>query len=113
MEKTQKVSVGQNTETKETKKDQQGEDYFADFDFAGLEVSMQKMLKSGVHFGHQKSRKIVIDHSWSVSDNDMIMRNSLDNIFTWKQRLSPTEIDYIRENVSDISQYYYSDEDWG
>lgn len=60
-----------------------------------------------------KIQKIVIDHSWSVSDNDMIMRNSLDNIFTWKQRLSPTEIDYIRENVSDISQYYYSDEDWG
>jgi small subunit ribosomal protein S2 len=33
------------------------EDYFADFDFGKLEVDMRLMLKSGVHFGHQKSRK--------------------------------------------------------
>ncbi|MFA6973850.1 MAG: 30S ribosomal protein S2 [Parcubacteria group bacterium] len=33
------------------------EDYFADFDFAGLSVDMRLMLKNGVHFGHQKSRK--------------------------------------------------------
>lgn len=57
MEEKKKVSLGTDTEAKETKKDQRGEDYFADFDFASLDVSMQKMLKSGVHFGHQKSRK--------------------------------------------------------
>lgn len=33
------------------------EDYFADFDFGNLEVNMEQMLKSGVHFGHQKARK--------------------------------------------------------
>ena len=33
------------------------EDYFADFDFAGLTIDMNSMLKAGVHFGHQKSRK--------------------------------------------------------
>lgn len=33
------------------------EDYFADFDFGKLEVDMRVMLKNGVHFGHQKSRK--------------------------------------------------------
>jgi small subunit ribosomal protein S2 len=33
------------------------EDYFADFDLANLEISVEAMLKSGVHFGHQKSRK--------------------------------------------------------
>lgn len=33
------------------------EDYFADFDFKGLEVDLKTMLKNGVHFGHQKSRK--------------------------------------------------------
>jgi len=33
------------------------EDYFADFDFGELEVNMDKMLKNGVHFGHQKIRK--------------------------------------------------------
>lgn len=34
-----------------------GEDYFADFDFGSLEADMKDMLKAGVHFGHQKSRK--------------------------------------------------------
>lgn len=33
------------------------EDYFADFDFGELELSMDQMLKNGVHFGHQKTRK--------------------------------------------------------
>lgn len=33
------------------------EDYFAEFDFAGLKMDMNSMLKAGVHFGHQKSRK--------------------------------------------------------
>lgn len=33
------------------------EDYFADFDFESLEADMGEMLKSGVHFGHQKSRR--------------------------------------------------------
>ncbi len=53
MEKEKNVSLPD----KETKKDQKGNDYFADFDFDKLEMSMQKMLKNGVHFGHQKSRK--------------------------------------------------------
>lgn len=34
-----------------------GEDYFADFDFGSLKIDMKDMLKAGVHFGHQKSRK--------------------------------------------------------
>jgi small subunit ribosomal protein S2 len=34
-----------------------GGDYFADFDFKSLTIDMGTMLKSGVHFGHQKSRK--------------------------------------------------------
>lgn len=33
------------------------ENYFLSLDFSALEVSMEEMLKSGVHFGHQKSRK--------------------------------------------------------
>jgi small subunit ribosomal protein S2 len=32
-------------------------DYFADFNFSDVEKSLLLMLKSGVHFGHQKSRK--------------------------------------------------------
>jgi small subunit ribosomal protein S2 len=33
------------------------EDFFADFDFGKVEVNLEEMLKNGVHFGHQKSRK--------------------------------------------------------
>lgn len=39
------------------KKVKASEDYFADFDFAGLKIDMNSMLKAGVHFGHQKSRR--------------------------------------------------------
>lgn len=34
-----------------------GEDYFANFDFSKLEISLEEMFKGGVHFGHHKSRK--------------------------------------------------------
>jgi small subunit ribosomal protein S2 len=34
-----------------------GEDYFAGFNFEKAEVNIEEMMKSGVHFGHQKSRK--------------------------------------------------------
>ncbi|EKE10622.1 MAG: 30S ribosomal protein S2 [uncultured bacterium] len=44
-----------NTEKAASKKI--SEDYFADFDFASLKMDMNSMLKAGVHFGHQKSRK--------------------------------------------------------
>lgn len=33
------------------------EDFFADFDFGSCEINLEQMLKAGVHFGHQKSRK--------------------------------------------------------
>jgi small subunit ribosomal protein S2 len=33
------------------------DDYFADFDFSSLKNDMSMMLKAGVHFGHQKSRR--------------------------------------------------------
>jgi small subunit ribosomal protein S2 len=33
------------------------EDYFADFDFANLKIDLGTMLKAGVHFGHQNSRR--------------------------------------------------------
>lgn len=32
-------------------------DYFASFDFAGLDASLDGLLKAGVHFGHLKSRR--------------------------------------------------------
>lgn len=32
-------------------------DYFSDIDFSKLEIKIEDMFKSGVHFGHHKSRK--------------------------------------------------------
>lgn len=34
-----------------------GEDFFADFAFGKVEMDLEEMLKSGMHFGHQKSRR--------------------------------------------------------
>ncbi len=31
--------------------------YFASFDLSKIEISLEEMMKAGVHFGHQKSRK--------------------------------------------------------
>ena len=33
------------------------DDYYADFNFGDLRMDLRMMMKSGVHFGHQKSRK--------------------------------------------------------
>lgn len=55
MEETKEPIKVQDVLQAEKKAD--SEDYFADFDFKNLEISMEEMLKGGVHFGHQKSRK--------------------------------------------------------
>lgn len=39
------------------KTEKASEDYFADFDFSKINPDMEEMLKAGVHFGHQKSRR--------------------------------------------------------
>jgi len=39
------------------KEEKKVENYFSTLDFSTFEMSMEEMLKSGVHFGHQKSRR--------------------------------------------------------
>lgn len=39
------------------KEPKKGENYFAELDLAKLELSLEVLLKNGVHFGHQKSRR--------------------------------------------------------
>jgi len=56
----EKKSARVQTEALETaaqKKDSTSGDLFAGFDFENLEIDLKDMLKSGVHFGHQKSKK--------------------------------------------------------
>lgn len=56
----EKKSAKMQTEASETaagKKVTTSEDLFAGFDFENLQIDLRDMLKSGVHFGHQKSKK--------------------------------------------------------
>lgn len=41
-----------------------------------------------------------------------LIRNSKSNIYTWKTRLTEEEIEYIKIKVYDISQEFYTEEDW-
>lgn len=56
MEKEEKVAE-KPVEEKNSPSTNGSGDYFADFDFTSLAIDMGVMLKNGVHFGHQKSRK--------------------------------------------------------
>lgn len=40
-----------------TKAKEERENYFASLDLSKIEVSLEEMMKNGVHFGHQKSRR--------------------------------------------------------
>lgn len=40
-------------------------------------------------------------------------RNSRGAAMTWTQRLSPAEIQRIREGVAEVAAWFYTDEDWG
>jgi hypothetical protein len=42
-----------------------------------------------------------------------LMRNSRENIWNWRHRLSPEEIDRIREGTADVAGHFYSEADWG
>jgi hypothetical protein len=41
-----------------------------------------------------------------------LKRDSRSNIWNWKQRLTKAEIDRVRGQVEDVSQLFYSNEDW-
>lgn len=62
----------------------------------------------------EKVRKNIMIHSKSSNpiDGDSIKRYSKGNINKWKNRLSSSETERVRECVEDISKIYYSDEDW-
>jgi|SoiMethySBSTD1v2_1073268.scaffolds.fasta_scaffold94392_3 sulfotransferase family protein len=47
-----------------------------------------------------------------VGSDATLKRNSRENMWNWKNRLTPTEIKTIRERVEDISKAFYTNEDW-
>jgi small subunit ribosomal protein S2 len=54
--KEETATTAETLASKETMKATQ-EGYFTNFDFANVEMTLESMLKSGVHFGHMKSRR--------------------------------------------------------
>lgn len=57
MQEEKKQSEAFSAQEKVSAKKEEANDYFACFNFSDVEKSLEAMLKSGVHFGHQKSRK--------------------------------------------------------
>jgi hypothetical protein len=53
-----------------------------------------------------------IDTDAPVGSDATLKRNSQENMWNWKNRLTPTEIKTIRERVEDISKAFYTNEDW-
>lgn len=47
-----------------------------------------------------------------VGSEEILKRNSASNIWNWKTRLTTSEIEKIRRGVEDISNLFYSVEDW-
>ncbi|WP_299938753.1 sulfotransferase [uncultured Pelagimonas sp.] len=67
----------------------------------------------------QEARNQIAAHSSTANTQeaptgraDQIARDSQATISVWKNRLSSDEIDRIRNQTSDISPYFYGDEDW-
>lgn len=70
-----------------------------------------------LEFGDRVQSKIE-DYSSAKNQTDSppslhsIKRDSKANIATWKTALTAAEIDYIRQQVKDISSQFYSDAEW-
>lgn len=45
------------SEAEVSKKTEEGENYFASVDLGKMELTLETLLKNGVHFGHQKARR--------------------------------------------------------
>ncbi len=47
-----------------------------------------------------------------VGSEHTLRRNSEENIYNWRRRLTRGEIDKIRSEVDDVSRFFYADTDW-
>ena len=48
----------------------------------------------------------------SINNGMLIKRNSQANIWNWKKRLNKDEIRKIKQEVEEISNKFYTDQDW-
>ncbi|KKT89597.1 MAG: 30S ribosomal protein S2 [Parcubacteria group bacterium GW2011_GWC1_45_14] len=87
MKKEEKAPVAA---TAVAKKEEGAENYFSTLDFSALEVSMEEMLKAGVHFGHQKSRR-------NPKMNEYI--------FTTKKSINIIDLSKTQQKVSEALEF--------
>ncbi len=78
-------------------------------------------LDDGLHLDYTEEVKMVIRaHSSPTSETGLlkgrtftsVKLDSISNIWSWKTRLTPTEIERIKVQVQDISQLFYSEDEW-
>ena len=65
--------------------------------------------KFGLDFTSKVEKNIL---NSSESGESKLKRDSKSNIHSWKNRLSPSEIEKIKIGTAEISQIFYSEEDW-
>ena len=72
--------------------------------------------KLGLRFTPSVRSKIALhtdpSNPTEVADPYDITRNSRSSIWTWRNRLTPAEVERIYEGTRDVWTYFYSEEDW-
>lgn len=63
-----------------------------------------------INFDSQVEKRII--SSTTASKNTELERNSLENLCTWKSRLSPDEINNVKEKSFHVWNKFYSEDDW-
>jgi Sulfotransferase family len=87
-----------------------------DLSFAPVEQFRSIYEKLNLKFTRRSQQKI----EESSGDHNAIeqvpgselLRNSKENVLNWQRRLSAEEINRIREGTSDVSRFFYTDDEW-
>ena len=59
----------------------------------------------------EATRAAIVAHSFAEASSD-VKRNSLANVGTGKTRLTPAEVERVKERVWDVSRRFYSEGEW-
>jgi hypothetical protein len=59
----------------------------------------------------EASREAIVAHSFGAASTHL-QRDSRANVDTWRTRLTPAEIERVKERVWDVSRRFYSEEEW-
>jgi hypothetical protein len=63
------------------------------------------------------AQQVIEEHTRSTNPSEIVSAysihvDSVRNIWNWQKRLTPDEIMRIRRGVEDVSNAFYTDEDW-